>query len=209
MYVHRLQSQSTAPQAPTPGLFPDFFSDISWEGNVTFSRRAAKPLDIEGLMNYAARALAGRAQSSSEIREKLKRRAARPEDVEQVIGRLKDAGYLNDKRFAESFAAWRKENDGLGKTRVVRDLMARRVAPALARETGEAAYSKADEIGMIENFLARKYRGKDLGALLREEKHLASAFRKLRLAGFSTGNSIRVLKRYAAEAERLEDLPEE
>lgn len=173
---------------------------------MTVSRRTARPLDIEGLMAYAARVLAGRAQTSSEIREKLKRRAARIEDVEPVIGRLKDAGFLNDKRFAESFAAWRKENDGFGKTRVVRDLMARRVAPALAIQAGEAAYAQTDEIAMIENFLARKYRGKDLGALLQEEKHLASAFRRLRAAGFSTGNSIKVLKRYAAEAERLEEL---
>jgi len=38
---------------------------------------------------------------------------------------------------------------------------------------------------------------------------LASAFRKLRGAGFSAGNSIRVLKRYAADAERLEEMDEE
>jgi regulatory protein len=175
---------------------------------VTFSKRAPRPLDADGLMAYAAKALAGRAQSSSEIREKLKRRAARPEDVEAVLGRLKDAGFLNDQRFAESFATWRKENNGFGKTRVVRDLMARRVAPALARETGDAAYSNTDEIAMIEAFLARKFRNKDLGALLQEEKNLASAFRKLRAAGFSTGNSIKVLKRYAAEAERLEEMEE-
>lgn len=172
---------------------------------MTVSRRA-RPLDFDGLMDYAARALSARAQSSSEIREKLKRRAARAADVEQVIGRLKDAGFLNDQRFAESFAAWRKENEGYGKTRVVRDLMARRVAPALAIKAGEAAYAAADEIAMIENFLKKKYRGKDLGALLQEEKHLASAFRKLRGAGFSAANSIRVLKRYAAEAERLEEM---
>ncbi len=84
--------------------------------------------------------------------------------------------------------------------------MARRVAPALAKQTADAAYKQADEVAMIERFLERKYRGKDLGALLQEEKHLASAYRKLRLAGFSLGNSIRVLKRYAAEADRLEEM---
>ena len=46
------------------------------------------------------------------------------------------------------------------------------------------------------------------GALLQEQKNLASVFRKLRGAGFSTGNSIRVLKCYAAEAERLEEIEE-
>jgi hypothetical protein len=45
--------------------------------------------------------------------------------------------------------------------------------------------------------------------LLGEEKHLASAYRKLRLAGFSSGNSIRVLKCHAAEAEKLEEMAEE
>src|SRR5579885_1895012 len=166
--------------------------------------KPAKKLDLEGLMDYAARALAGRAQSSGELREKLKRRAGRPQAVDEVLRRLKDLGYLNDKRFAESFAAWRRENEGFGKTRVLRDLMARRVAPAVAKQAAETAYSHVDEIGLIEKFLKRKYRGKDLGALLKEEKHLASAYRKLRTAGFSMGNSIRVLKRYAAEAEQLE-----
>jgi regulatory protein len=170
------------------------------------ARQTPKPLDIPGLMAYAARTLASRAQTSSELREKLRRRAARGEDVDEVLGRLKDAGYLNDKRFAESFASWRRENQGLGKTRVVRDLMARRVAPALAKQAAETAYREVDEVAMIEKFLERKYRGKDLGSLLAEEKHLASAYRKLRGAGFTTGNSIRVLKRYAAEAERLADM---
>jgi len=91
----------------------------------------------------------------------------------------------------------------------MRDLMARRVAPAVAKEAVNTAFEGVDEVAMIEQFLARKYRGKDLGALLQEEKNLASAFRKLRLGGFSAGNSIRVLKRYAAEADRLEEIEED
>lgn len=169
-------------------------------------RSVRKPLDADGLMAYAARTLGARAQSLSEMREKLKRRAARSEDVDEVLARLKRAGYLNDQRFAESFANWRRENAGFGKTRVVRDLMARRVAPAVARTATDAAYVESDETAMIEQFLARKYRGKNLNSLLTEDKHLAAAYRKLRGAGFSGGNSIRVLKRYAAEADRLEEL---
>src|SRR3984957_7888938 len=171
--------------------------------------RPPKPLDLDGLMEYAARTLSGRAQTSSELREKLRRRAIKKEDVDLVIARLKDSGYLNDKRFAESFANWRRDNAGFGKSRVERDLMSRRVAPALAKQAASAAYQETDEVAMIEHFLARKYRGKNLGELLQEPKHLASAYRKLRGAGFSTGNSIRVLKRYAAEADRLEELEDE
>src|SRR5579871_2377066 len=160
-------------------------------------RRPAKLLDVEGLMAYAARVLSARAQTISELREKLKRRASRAEDVDAVLARLKGIGYLNDQKFADSFATWRRENEGLGKTRVLRDLMARRVAPALARKAADAAYAEVDEVALIETFLERKYRGKNLGALLADQKHLASAYRKLRLAGFTSANSIRVLKRFA------------
>jgi regulatory protein len=171
-------------------------------------RAKPKPLDLDGLMNYAARSLSARAQSSSELRVRLKLRAAHAADVDQVLSRLKDAGILNDQRFAASFADWRKENQGFGKTRVLRDLMSRRVAPALARKAVDTAYVNADETAMIEDFLKRKYRGKDLKALLAEEKHLASAFRKLRAAGFSPGASIRTLKRYANAADQIEEIEE-
>ena len=87
--------------------------------------------------------------------------------------------------------------------------MARRVAPELAKKAAETAYSGADETALIEQFLERKFRRKNLGVLLQDDKHLASAFRRLRTAGFSAGGSIKVLKRYAAEAERLEEIDEE
>jgi regulatory protein len=169
------------------------------------TRRTPKPLDANGLMAFAAQALSARALTVSELREKLKRRAAEPADVDHVLARLKESGYLNDQRFADSYAGWRRDDGGFGKMRVMRDLMARRVAPAVAKQASEAAFEGADEVAMIEKFLERKYRGKDLGALLKEAKHLASAYRKLRTSGFSTGNSIKVLKRYAAQAELLED----
>ncbi len=159
-------------------------------------------------MSYAGQSLARRAQSISELRERLKKRAASQADVAEVLRRLKDSGLINDTHFAGAFANWRKENQGLGKTRVLRDLMARRVAPALAKEAVEKVFQDSDEPALIEDFLARKFRGKNLGALLQEEKNLASVFRKLRAAGYSAGNSIRVLKRYAAQAERLEEMDE-
>jgi regulatory protein len=174
--------------------------------------RPAKPkklLDREGLMAYSARVLSSRAQTLAELREKLRRRAAEPACVDEVLARLKEMGYLNDERFAEGFVSWRKDQEGLGKTRVLRDLLVRRVAPALAKKATDTAFQGSDEIAMIERFLERKYRGKDLGALLAEEKHLASAYRKLRLAGFNSGNSIKVLKRHAAKAKQpLEEIAE-
>jgi hypothetical protein len=56
----------------------------------------------------------------------------------------------------------------------------------------------------VEQYIARKYRGKDLAGHFSEQKNVLSAFRRLRMAGFSSGSAIRVLKRYAADADELE-----
>jgi regulatory protein len=168
--------------------------------------RKTKLLDLGKLTNYAVRSLGGRAHSSGELREKLRRRAENPADVDAVLAKLKEAGYLDDRRFAESYAAARLENEGFGKMRVLRDLRQRRVAPNLAEQVTQQAYQSTDETELIEAFLERKFRGKRLNTFLADEKNLAAAFRRLRYAGFSAGASIRVLKRYAKQADELESL---
>ena len=90
--------------------------------------------------------------------------------------------------------------------RVLRDLRQRRVAPKLAEQVTEQTYQQTDEANLIEEFLRRKYRGKQLGTFFSEEKNLAAAFRRLRYAGFSAGQSIRVLKRFASQPEAAEVL---
>jgi len=172
-------------------------------------KRKPKKLDREHLTNYAVRALGGRAHSAGELRDKLSRRADRPEDIDAVLAKLREFGYLNDQRFAENFASARLENQGFGKMRVLRELRQRRVAPKLAEQVTEKAFEDTNETDLIQAFLRRKYRGKDLGPFLAEEKNLASAFRRLRYAGFSSGASIRVLKQYASQAEELESMEEE
>lgn len=65
-----------------------------------------------------------------------------------------------------------------------------------------------DEIQLIEAFLRRKYRNTPLNTYLAERKNLAAAYRRLRGAGFSSGNVIGVLKRLAGEPELLDSLEE-
>lgn len=171
--------------------------------------REPKKLDSDGLWAYSLKLLGGRALSAGEVRQKLARRAEKESDVELTIGKLREYGYLNDTRFAENYAAWRKDNEGFGRMRVLRDLRQRRVAPTVADAAVQGVFEGTDEVAQIEAFLERKYRNVDLPELLRDDKKLQSAFRRLRYAGFSSGASISVLKRFASSADQLEDAPDD
>lgn len=174
--------------------------------------RKPRPLDAEALWAYALRVLGGRAHSTGELRVKLNRRAAVPGDVEAVLGRLKDAQYLDDRSFAENFASARLSGQSLGRRRVVNDLRQRRVAPGLAEGAVEKVYGEVDEEALIEDWVRRKYRLAPRESLFQEDKDMASAYRRLLHAGFRTGEIVKVLKRFAQNPDLLDQMeppPEE
>lgn len=173
--------------------------------------RERKRLDAAALWEYAVKVLAGRAHSSGELRDKLRRKAEHAADVDPAIARLKEFGYLNDRKFAESFAAARLENEGLGKTRVLADLSRRRVAPAVAQQTVGRVYEDVNEEALAEDFVRRKFRRTPRESLFQEEKELASAYRKLLRAGFRPATIVAVLKKFARDPDLLDNFepPEE
>ena len=135
-------------------------------------------LDTEGLWSYALRLLGGRAHSTGEMREKLRRRAARLGDVADVLVRLKDHGYLRE----------------------------RRVAPALAERSVREVYQDVNEEALIEEWIRRKYRSAPRESLFQQDKDLAAAYRRLLRAGFRSGEIVRVLKRFAKNPDLLDSL---
>ena len=58
------------------------------------NERRPRLLEAAALWDYALKVIAGRAHSIGELREKLRRRAARAADIDVVIGRMKEDGYL-------------------------------------------------------------------------------------------------------------------
>ena len=173
--------------------------------------RKTRLLDAEALWGYALRVLGARAHSTGELRQKLRRRAAQAGDVEAVLARLKESQYLDDRGFAENFAAARLGGKSLGRRRVLNDLRQRRVAPSTAESAVEKVYRDVDEEALIEDWVRRKYRLAPRDGLFQEDKEMASAYRRLLHAGFRTGEIVRVLKRFARNPELLDQMepPEE
>ncbi len=166
-------------------------------------------LDESALWEYALRSLAARAHSVAELRRKLRRRAVSHRAADNIITKLEGYGYVDDRRYAETFAAARLDNQGFGKIRILRDLRKKGVPRAVAEQAVSRVFEDIDEAELADAFLKRKYRKVSLAALLTEPRNLASAYRRLRYAGFAPGIAIEALKRYSGRAEELEGLEEE
>jgi regulatory protein len=174
--------------------------------------RTKPRLSAKALWDFAVKALGARASSTGELRRKLVQKAELASDVEDIISRLREYGYLNDRRFAESYAGFRLENQGLGKSRVLRDLRQRKVSSGLAEGAVSQIYQNVDEMQLIESFIRRKFHPKTpLPEALQDPRQLASAYRKLIRAGFSSSNVIQALKRISKTHELLDafEPPEE
>ena len=155
-------------------------------------REKRSPLDADSLYQLAVRALARRARSSGEIRALLARRKAAKADIEAVIHRLKEHGYLDDTRFARSFVASRIENRLEGKVRVRRDLAARRVKPEIADEAVRRGFEEVDEARLLRQYLQRKLR---VSKPLNKPSAVQSLYRRLLRAGFRSDTIVGELKR--------------
>jgi regulatory protein len=167
--------------------------------------RPLQKLATEELFEYAVRYLAGRACSVGELRAKLRLKAAQVADIDAAIARLRDIGYLNDERFAESLANWKVENDGFGRARVLNDLRARRVAPRVAEQAVTQALEGHNEAEMVDAYIARRMPALAAGGKIEDQRKLAAAWRRLRRAGFSSGASLSALKRLAARPDEMEE----
>lgn len=170
------------------------------------SKRPAR-LAAEELFDYAVKILAARACSTEEMRNKLRNRAARAADIQPTIDRLTEIGYLNDNRFAESYANARVENDGFGKMRVLSDLRGRRVAANLADKAVAQAFEGREEAELLAAYIDRRM--PTLTGQIDDDRKLAAAYRRLRRAGFSSGAILTELKRRAKYPERIDEAPPE
>jgi regulatory protein len=159
-----------------------------------FVAKRPKRLPADELRAYGLKALGGRARSLGEMRRLLARRAAEPADVDRLLADFKDRGYLDDRKYAQSFSRYRLETQRLGKRRVERELRARYVAPQLAERAVEEAYRDVDEAALVREAIARRVRRHGPP---KDEKALASLYRHLLGAGFAPATVIPQLRKLA------------
>lgn len=107
----------------------------------------------------AAKLLAAKSRSVAELRELLMQgRGATKADVEEVLTRLTEYGYLNDERFAFGYASARLRQRPIGRQRLKRDLALKRVDKETADEALNLVFSETSESDLIDRAIEKRLR---------------------------------------------------
>jgi regulatory protein len=104
------------------------------------------------LISVKSRSIAG-------LRERLLQYSwADKVDVETVISRLKEYGYLDDERFAFNYASLKVKQRPLGRRRMERELQFKKVDAEVADEALELVYAETSEEELIDRAIEKRIR---------------------------------------------------
>ena len=107
----------------------------------------------------AVKLIAAKSRSVAELRERLlQSRQSNKSDFEAVISRLKEYGYLDDERFAFSYASLKVKQRPIGRRRLERDLKFKKVDSAVANEALELVYTETTEEELIDRAIEKRIR---------------------------------------------------
>jgi len=107
----------------------------------------------------AAKLLAAKPRSIAELRERLLAGTQVNEAaVAEVLDRLKEYGYLDDERFAFSYASLKVKQRPLGRQRLARDLKFKQVNSAVADEALNLVYAETSENELIDRAIEKRVR---------------------------------------------------
>jgi regulatory protein len=175
-----------------------------------FSRPKRRAYTEDEMYEYAVGALARRMRTVAELKRLMR---ARIEDadseygttlVELIIRRLKDQGYLNDSRYAAYYSSLRRDNQKVGRMRVITELKTRGVHGSVIDKEVGAAYEGVSDEKQARDYLRKKRLEKP-----KDQKQVARIFRQLARAGFATKTIFTILKKWDVDEETLTALETE
>ena len=113
----------------------------------------------ERIFQRAAKLLAVKQRSVEELRERLLAgRGATPELVETVIERLREYGYLDDAKFAQSYASLRVQQRPIGRQRLQRDLWQKKIDKQTVDVALDQVFEQTPEEVLIDRAIAKRVR---------------------------------------------------
>ena len=113
----------------------------------------------ERVFQRAAKLLAAKQRSIEELREKLSTtRGATKAMVDEAIARLRDYGYLDDAKFAQTYASLRLRERPIGRRRLQRDLWLKKVDKQTVDSALDEVFESTPEQNLIDRAIAKRVR---------------------------------------------------
>jgi regulatory protein len=146
---------------PTDG--PEEFKTRNRRRQKPQTEETSQPLDPakarERVFQRAGKLLAAKQRSVEELRERLlEGRGATPQIVETVIERLREYGYLDDARYAQSYASLRVQQRPIGRQRLQRDLWLKKIDKQTAEAALDQVFEQTPEEDLIDKAIAKRLR---------------------------------------------------
>ncbi|RMG58648.1 MAG: regulatory protein RecX [Deltaproteobacteria bacterium] len=146
----------------------------------------------ESALSRALSILSRRDYSEAEVREKLLSRGYPEEEVASTISRLKELGYIDDRRLALFSARYRLENLGQGRRKVWEYLTRRRIPREIIEEVLDEACREVDVVERGVALLERRHARRPFDIL--EEK--GKIFRYLAGRGYTPEEVRKIIERF-------------
>jgi len=140
----------------------------------TTTKENQSPADVrKRTFDRAVKLLAAKPRSVAELRQRLlQNRSTDQSTVDLVIDRLREYGYLDDERFAFSYASLKIKQRPIGRRRLEQDLKFKKVDKQVADEALELVYSETSEDDLIDRAIEKRLRVRGRPANRMEAKSL-------------------------------------
>jgi len=112
--------------------------------------------DLKQARALAYRYLSNRDRSARETADHLKKKGFEEAVVQETLRYLKEAKYLDDRRFAEHWARTRAENRQFGKYRLRQELIGKGITQDLINETLDTLFETVNEIDLARAVVEKK-----------------------------------------------------
>ncbi len=120
------------------------------------AQKTKEPDNVEKAYDYAVFLLSLRLRTIGEVLSKMQKRGYTESVIGQVIERLKDQRYLDDRRYAEIFLENLKAYKNFGYYGIKKKFMEKKLPPALIETVLEEGLSFEDERKIAERLLRRE-----------------------------------------------------
>ncbi|HEV2499386.1 MAG TPA: RecX family transcriptional regulator [Terriglobia bacterium] len=156
--------------------------------------------------SIAIRLLARRPYAVAEMRRSLIKRFPDKVEVDAAVARLREAGYLDDRKFARQFASFLVRNRAFGRERVRLELKSRLVDYRFIEEAIEQAFEETPEQTLLERALEKKLRTVRLPLTQRKFYSLAQSLMRLGFRSDAIMKAMRSRPELKPVAENIDSL---